>query len=162
MNFAIAKTFNIRMEIIIFKQIRKRMGHTYAYRCEHCGYEEQFNEGHGYLVHSQPVKTYLSQQTKLFHYKTHSLLKQLSSQHKNLRMKAGFQVYICPKCKILYDKIDVTVFDDEKVVHKSEFRCRDCRSRLKLTNIHRLKKATCPKCHKYSFHLDYLNHRLWE
>jgi len=138
------------------------MGHSYSYRCEHCGYEEHFNQGHGYLVHSQPVKKYLSQRTKLFHYKTHSLLKQLVKQYDNLQMKTGFQVYICPKCKVLYDKIEVTVFNDKKVVHNSEFRCRDCRSRLKLTNIHRLKKATCPKCHKHSFHLDHLNHSLWD
>jgi len=138
------------------------MGHTYAYRCEHCGYEEHFNHGHGYLVHSQPVKAYLSQRTKLFHYKTHRLLRQLVKQHEKLQMKAGFQVYICPKCKVLYDKIEVTVFNDEKVVHKSEFRCRICRSRLKLTNIHRLKEATCPKCHNHKFHLDHLQHSLWD
>jgi ribosomal protein L37E len=27
-----------------------------------------------------------------------------------------------------------------------------CRSRLRLTNIHRLKRATCPVCGKNSFH----------
>ena len=138
------------------------MGHTYAYRCEHCGYEEYFNQGHGYLVHSQPVRKYLSQRTKLFHYKTHRLLKQLVKQYEQLQMKAGFQVYICPKCKVLYDKIEITVFKDEKVVHKSEFRCKDCRTRLKLTNIHRLKKAACPNCHKYSFHLDQISRSLWD
>lgn len=155
------KTLKISKEIVIFKQIRKMMGHTYAYRCEHCGYEEQFNEGYGYLVRSQPVKSYLSQRTRLFHYKTHSLLQKLAKQHENLQVKTGFQVYICPHCKILYDKIKVTVFNDENVVHKSEFRCRDCRTRLKRTNIHRLKKAACPVCHNHSFHLNHFNQRLW-
>ena len=137
------------------------MGHTYAYRCDHCGYEEHFNEGHGYLVHSQPVKAYLSHRTKLFHYKTHRLLKQLANQYENLKMQARFQVYICPKCKVLYDKTEVTVFNEKKEIHKSEFRCRKCHSRLKRTNIHRLKKAICPKCHNYSFHLEHFHHSLW-
>jgi Zn finger protein HypA/HybF involved in hydrogenase expression len=137
------------------------MGHTYTYRCEHCGYEEYFNQGHGYLVHSQPVKEYLSQRTKLFHYKTHRLLKQLVRKYDQLQMKAGFQVYMCTKCKVLYNKTEVTVFNEEKVVHKSEFRCKDCHTRLKLTNIHRLKRATCPNCHKYSFHIDQMSHSLW-
>lgn len=137
------------------------MGHTYAYRCGYCGYEENFNHGHGYLVHSQAVEEYLLQRTKLFHYKTHRLLKEMVKKYENLQMKAGFQVYICPKCKVLYDKIEVTVYNKEKVVHKSEFRCRDCRTRLKLTNIHRLKKATCPKCHKYLFQLENTSHSLW-
>ena len=138
------------------------MGHSYAYRCEHCGFEENFNHGHGYLVHSQPVRGYLSQRIKLFHYKTHRVLKQLANHNEQLQMKAGFQVYICPKCKVLYDKIEVTVFNDEKVVHKSEFRCRDCHSRLKLTNIHRLKKAVCPNCRNFSFHLNQIHHSLWD
>ena len=90
------------------------MGHTYAYRCEHCGYEEYFNEGHGYLVHSQPVKTYLSQRINYSITKRTALLKQLAKQDENIQIKAGFQVYICPKCKVLYDKIEVTVFNDSK------------------------------------------------
>lgn len=138
------------------------MGHTYTYRCEHCGYEEHFNQGHGYLVHSQPVTDYLKQRTKLFHYKTHNLVKRLSKEHKNLYLKAGFQVYKCHKCKVLHDKIEVIVFNDEKVVHKSEFRCNKCRTRLKLTNIHRLKKATCPKCHNKTFQIDHLHRHLWD
>lgn len=138
------------------------MGHTYAYRCKHCGYEEEFNQGHGYLVHSQPVKEYLAQRKKLLHYKTHNLLIQLEKQQNNLFLKSGFQVYKCPKCEVLHDKVEVTVFDDNKVVHKTEFRCRECRSRLKLTNIHRLKRATCPNCHKRSFYLDPLRQSLWD
>ncbi|MCD6355173.1 MAG: hypothetical protein J7L95_06460 [Prolixibacteraceae bacterium] len=138
------------------------MGHSYAYRCEHCGYEEHFNEGHGFLIHPQPVKEYLKKRTQLFHYKTHNLIKKLSKQNNDLYLKAGFQVYICPKCKILYDKVEVVVFNNEKVVHRSEFRCAYCRTRLKLTNIHRLRRATCPKCHKNTFHLNHALNHLWD
>jgi len=138
------------------------MGHSYVYRCEHCGYEEQFNQGHGFLVHSQPLKEYLKQRTKLFHYKTHNLLKQLSKQKNDLFLKAGFQVYICPKCKILKDKTEVVVFDHEKEIHKTSFRCNLCRTRLKLTNIHRLKKAKCPKCFKNKFQINHTIQQLWD
>lgn len=137
------------------------MGHAYTYRCGYCGYEEQFNQGHGFLVHSQPLKDYLKLRVKLFHYKTHDLLKQLSAKNNNLFVKAGFQVYKCPRCSILYDKIEVTVFNNKEVVHKSEFRCSKCKSRLKLTNIHRLSKATCPACFHNSFRLAFSSPQLW-
>jgi predicted nucleic-acid-binding Zn-ribbon protein len=138
------------------------MGHHYQYRCSNCGYEESFSRGHGYLIHSQPLNDYLKQPKKLFHYKTDRLLRSLPGEHDDLYLKAGFQVYKCPKCKILYDKTEVVVFDEDKVVHKSEFRCSKCRSRLKLTNIHRLKKAICPKCKKRTFQLSQINTALWE
>ena len=138
------------------------MGHTYLYRCEHCGFEKQFNHGHGFLVHSQSVTDYLKQRTKLFHYKTHKVIKELSEKFNNLHLKAGFQIYRCPKCKVLRDKTEVVVYNDEKVVHKSEFRCNKCRTRLRLTNIHRLKKAICPKCHIKSFQIVHSQHLLWD
>ena len=113
------------------------------------------------MVHSQPVDEYLNQQTQLFHYKTHNIIKQLADEFPGLYLKAGFQVYKCPKCKVLHDKIEVVVFNDEKEGHKSEFRCRECRSRLKLTNIHRLKKAICPRCHKKTFRINHSTRLLW-
>lgn len=137
------------------------MGHAYLYRCDYCNFQENFNQGHGFLVHSQSLKAYLKQRTQIFHYKTHKLLKKLSYEKGGLFLKAGFQIYKCPKCKTLHDKVEVSVYDDEKVVHKSEFRCKQCRARLKLTNIHRLKTAICPKCHKRTFHRDYSQNELW-
>jgi predicted RNA-binding Zn-ribbon protein involved in translation (DUF1610 family) len=138
------------------------MGHDYAYRCEHCGFRENFNQGHGFLVHSQPLTEYLQQRKKLFHYKTHQRLLELNKSFNELFLKAGFQIYKCPKCRTLHDKVEVTVFREDEIVHKSEFRCSDCKSRLKLTNIHRLKKAICPKCKNRTFTRDYSAKRLWE
>lgn len=137
------------------------MGHAYKYRCSHCGYEEQFNQGHGFKVHSQPLNEYLSQSKKLFHYKTQKVLADLSKQNENLYLKAGFQIYKCPKCKVLKDKTEVVVFKDDEVIHRSEFRCNICRSRLKLTNIHRLKKAICPNCRKRTFKMSHNLTNLW-
>lgn len=138
------------------------MGHAYPYRCEHCGFEELFNQGHGFLIHSQPVKEYLKQPAKLFHYKTHNLLQQLAKSKNDLYLKVGFQVYKCPKCRVLYDKVEVVVYNGDKVIHKSSFRCNKCNLRLKLTNIHRLKNAICPKCHKKTFQINHTNHQLWD
>lgn len=138
------------------------MGHVYTYRCGYCGFEESFNQGHGYLIHSQSVKEYLIQRTKLFHYKTHDLLQRLAKNNNDLYLKASFQVYKCPKCRVLHDKIEVVVYNGKKVVHKSNFRCNKCRARLKLTNIHRLKNAICPKCHKKTFQINHTHKQLWK
>lgn len=138
------------------------MGHAYPYRCENCGFEELFNQGHGFLIHSQPVKEYLKQGTKLFHYKTHDVLIELAGENSESYLKAGFQVYKCPKCRVLYDKVEVVVYNNDNVVHKSSFRCSSCRARLKLTNIHRLKKATCPQCHQKTFQIDHSHQHLWD
>jgi DNA-directed RNA polymerase subunit RPC12/RpoP len=138
------------------------MGHAYNYRCQRCGFEQDFNQGHGFLIHSQHLNDYLKQGKKLFHYKTHQLLKSLAEQSDNLYLKAGFQIYKCPKCKILQDKTEVTVFREEEVIHKSEFRCKHCRSRLKLTNIHRLKKAICPACKNRTFQMNHISNELWD
>jgi len=138
------------------------MGDAFAYKCHVCGYEEYFNQGHGFLVHPQSVIDYLSLKKKLFHYKTHRKIVELSRKYKDLKIKAAFQVYICPKCHLLYDKAEVKVYDEEKVYHKSRFRCSDCNSRLKLTNIHRLSKATCPVCKKRTFKRDHSVHVLWD
>ena len=138
------------------------MGHSYAYRCTFCGYEQEFNHGQGFSVHSQPVEEYLKQRTRYLHYKTHRLIRDLSKKHTNLFVKAGFEVYKCPLCKTLTDKIEVTVFKDDEIVHKSEFRCNECRARLRRTNIHRLQKAICPKCHNKTFELSHSHMHLWD
>jgi len=137
------------------------MGHAYEYRCEHCGYTEAFNQGHGFLVHSQLLSTYLEQPQKAFHYKTQQVLVRLARQNNGLFLKAGFQVYKCPKCKTLHDKTEVVVYNGDKVLHRSEFRCAKCRSRLKLTNIHRLKNAICPQCHQRTFRRARISPELW-
>ena len=127
------------------------MGHAYNYRCSNCGFEKYFNLGHGFLVHSQPLNDYLEQNRKLFHYKTHSVLQRLATNDHQLYLKSGFQIYKCPKCLTLYDKKEVVVYSDDQPVYRSEFRCTQCRTRLKLTNIHRLRKADCPKCGQRTF-----------
>lgn len=137
------------------------MGRAYTYRCDRCGFESRFNEGHGYLIHRQLLANYLNFRKVLFHYKTHHVLCQLANKGNNLTIDAGFKIYKCPKCMLLYEKVEVKVLQEDKIVHKSEFRCIRCRTRLKLTNIHRLNKATCPSCRNYSFRLDRHQMVLW-
>jgi hypothetical protein len=137
------------------------MGYTYIYKCQKCGYEEGFNQGYGFLVHPQTVNDYLNLKKQLFHYKTHEKIVSLAKAHDNLQIKAAFQVYMCPHCRLLFDKAEVKIYDDKKVFHKSRFRCSNCAGKLKLTNIHRLNKATCPVCKKKSFSLDHTHYNLW-
>lgn len=162
MNYSAHKVLTVSSEIRIFNTNGSKMGHSYAYRCTFCGFEQEFNHGQGFLIHSQPVEVYLQHRTRYFHYKTHQLIKRLSKLYRNLFIKAGFEVYKCPHCKTLTDKIEVTVFNEDQVVHKSEFRCSECRARLRRTNIHRLQKANCPKCHKKTFESTHSHRHLWD
>ena len=138
------------------------MGHAYKYRCSRCNFEQDFNQGHGFLVRSQPLAEFMAQNLKVFHYKTTRVLNALVKINQELYLKSGFQIYKCPKCKIMFDKKEVVVYDDSTEVYRSEYRCSKCRSRLKLTNIHRLKKTICPACGKRTFHIDTKNVNLWD
>ena len=138
------------------------MGRAYTYRCDHCGFEYQFNEGHGFFIHPRPLDAYLESGKVFFHHKTQQVLKKLARQESDLFIDAGFKIFKCPHCGLIYDKVTVTVYKEGKVLHKSEFRCSRCRARLKLTNIHRLKNAVCPACKKPTFHLDKRKRVLWD
>ncbi|MDD2381447.1 MAG: hypothetical protein WCY58_09675 [Mariniphaga sp.] len=138
------------------------MGRAYTYRCDNCGFEEQFNEGYGFLIHPQSLDEYFKSREILFHHKTHQVLRRLINQKENILVDAGFKIFRCPHCHLLFNKISVTVTDHEKVIHKSEFRCNRCKARLKLTNIHRLKKAVCPVCKKSAFRIDQRKMILWD
>jgi DNA-directed RNA polymerase subunit RPC12/RpoP len=145
-----------------FKPDEKYMGRAYTYRCDRCGYEARFNEGHGYLVRRQPLESYLENKKVIFHHKTHKVLNQLAGDAVRLTVDAGFKIYRCPHCRLLYEKVEVKVLDDQKILHKSEFRCHRCRARLKLTNIHRLKKAACPSCKGDTFRFVRRQLVLWD
>ncbi len=138
------------------------MGQAFTYRCDRCGFEARFNEGHGFMIHPQPLNNYLHTGEKLFHHKTHKVLKKLDNKDNQLFINACFKIFKCPNCNLLYDKVAVTVYDDGTIVHKSEFRCNECRARLRLTNIHRLKRAVCPVCKKPSFRNDPRKMVLWD
>jgi len=138
------------------------MGHAYQYRCTRCGFQQNFYHGHGFLVHSQPLNEYLEQNQQLFHYKTQGVLTKLGAQNANLFLKSGFENYKCPNCKTLQHRKEVVVYNNETVVHRSEYRCSTCKSRLKRTNIHRIKLAVCPKCGKRTFRMGRDNKIEWD
>ncbi len=137
------------------------MGHTYTYRCGRCSYETQFIDGYGYLVRPQSLDAYFKSKKFPFHYKTQQVLIQLAKTEEGLMVDAGFKIFKCPRCRLLYGKVEVKVLRNGAVLHKSEFRCLQCRTRLKLTNIHRLKGAVCPSCRSESFHIDKRQMILW-
>ena len=137
------------------------MGQAYSYRCDSCGFETIFNLGHGFQIHPQPLDNTERQRETVSSQNT-SCHKNLATQRKNLFLNAGFKIYKCPHCNLLYDKVSVTVYDDGTPIHKSEFRCTHCRARLKLTNIHRLKSASCPVCRENTFRSQPRKMILWE
>ncbi len=127
------------------------VGRAYTYKCSRCSYEERLKQGHGYLVKPQSFEEYRENPRKLFHYEIHNKILKLSRDHPAMEINATFQVYRCRKCNLLHNKIQVTIYDGEALLHINRFKCTLCRTRLKLTNIHRLKTATCPACGKPKF-----------
>ncbi|MBP7504641.1 MAG: hypothetical protein KA780_04290 [Prolixibacteraceae bacterium] len=127
------------------------VGNAYSYKCGNCACEVYFNQGHGYLVKPQTYSEYLTSNHKLFHYEIRNKIASLGEIHPGLVIDAIFQVYKCPKCNLLHNKVQVTLSDGERLLHTNRFKCSRCRSLLKLTNIHRLKRATCPACGKATF-----------
>jgi hypothetical protein len=138
------------------------IGHEYSYKCAWCNYEEYYKQGEGYLVKPQSLHEYRSAKQKLFHYEIHNKILRLSKDHPDLIINATFQVYKCPKCNLLHNKVQVTLTEGETSLHINRFKCTKCRSRLRLTNIHRLKKATCPSCGKSGYRRQDLHDKLWE
>lgn len=137
------------------------MGYAYSYKCTNCNYEQSFNQGNGYLIHPQSFQDYIDRNRKIFHYKVHRKILELSKSRPDLEIEASFRVYKCPRCNLLYDKIFVRMVSEGLKLHSSRFRCTDCLTKLKLTNIHRLKKATCPVCGKNTFSRGSFRSTLW-
>jgi len=128
------------------------VGHAYSYKCTSCNFEEYYKQGNGYLVKPQSFSEYKSTNQKLFHYEIHNKILRLSRDHPELVIDATFQVYKCHKCNLLHNKVQVSLSEGDHSLHVNRFKCIKCRGRLRLTNIHRLKKATCPVCGKTTFH----------
>ncbi len=127
------------------------IGRAYSYKCSNCAYEAYYKQGHGYLVKPQTYQEYVALNQKLFHYEIRNKIVTLAENHPQLLIEAIFQVYKCPKCNLLHNKVQVTLTDGKELLHTNRFKCSQCRTRLKLTNIHRLKRATCPACGKSAF-----------
>jgi len=138
------------------------VGHAFSYKCSHCSYEEYLKQGHGYLVKPQSYEEYLETHQKLFHYEIHNKIVKLSGSFPDMIINATFQVYKCPKCNLLHNKVQVTLSNGAKLLHTNRFKCTHCHGRIKLTNIHRLKKATCPVCGKQDFRRISADNSLWK
>lgn len=138
------------------------MGHAYSYKCSNCSFEEYYKQGHGFLVKPQSYQEYMASNQKLFHYEIHNKIVTLAKRYNNLEIDATFQVYKCPRCNLLHNKVQVTLLEGGRLLHTTQFKCTRCRARLRLTNIHRLKRATCRACGKASFRRQELGNLLWK
>ena len=127
------------------------MGHSYQFECKDCKTTQHLYEGWGFMVHDQSVSEYLSNNKLKLHYKTNKKVIVLSKQHSDLQLRMEYQIYRCKTCLQVSDRLFVQVMDGDKTLHKTKFRCPSCHVRLKHTNIHSLKYATCPRCKSYKF-----------
>lgn len=136
-------------------------GYMCSYLCSSCHFEEEFMQGPGFQVRPQTFDEYMAGNNKLFHYKIHDKIVALSAEYPGMLISASFQVYKCPHCKILHNKIQVNIYSGEQILHRNLFKCSRCRRRLKLTNINRLRMATCPACSRNSFKRQKIRDHLW-
>jgi len=136
-------------------------GYTCSYLCRYCRYEEVFRQGPGFQVKPQSFDEYMAGNNKLFHYKIHGKIIALSAKNPDMLISASFQVYKCPHCKLLHNKTQVNLYAGDIMLHHNVFKCSRCRRRLKLTNINRLKTATCPGCLRPSFKRQKIRAGLW-
>ncbi len=127
------------------------MGHSYQFICKDCKTSQQLYEGWGFMVHDQAVSDYLQSSQLKLHYKTHQKILQLNKTHKNLHLKMEYRIFRCRKCLQVSDRLFVQVMQEDKVLHKTRFKCSSCKITLTHTNIHSLKYAICPKCKSNRF-----------
>jgi Zn finger protein HypA/HybF involved in hydrogenase expression len=85
------------------------------------------------------------------HYKTRKKIIELSKIHKNLHIETEYRIFRCRNCFLLSDKLVVQVFLEDRLLHETKFKCANCQTGLKHTNLHSLKYAICPKCKSNKF-----------
>lgn len=136
-------------------------GYTCSYLCNYCRFEEVFTQGPGFQVRPQTFNEYISGNNKLFHYKIHDKIVSMVPTYPEMLISASFQVYKCAHCRTLHNKTQVNIYSGEQLLHRNVFKCTHCKRRLKLTNINRLKTATCPMCMKSSFKRQIIKDLLW-
>jgi DNA-directed RNA polymerase subunit RPC12/RpoP len=132
-------------------QKASKMGYSYIFNCRKCKYSQQLYEGWRFMEHDQTVQSVLDSKQINLHYKTRNKITALAKQGQQLQIKTEYKIYRCHKCLQISDKLVVQVLADGQILHETQFKCANCNSKLKHTNIHRLKFAICPKCKSKRF-----------
>ena len=127
------------------------MGYSYIFNCRKCKFSQELYEGWRFMEHAQTVHSILDSNQIHLHYKTRQKIIQLAKTHKQLQIQTEYKIYRCHQCLQISDKLFVQISHDDKVLHRTKFKCANCNSTLKHTNIHRLKFAICPKCKSKRF-----------
>ncbi len=127
------------------------MGYSYLFTCKECKHSQKLYEGWGFMIHDQPAKERTQSNSIKFHYKTHQKINNLSITHPDLQLKMEYRIFRCHRCLQISDKLFVQAIHNNQVLHKTQFRCTNCHTTLKHTNIHSLKYVICPKCKSHRF-----------
>ena len=122
------------------------MGTGFNVHCLHCGYEEDFMEGKGMVVHEYSLKRYLEEEPFHVHRMTHRKIEQLARRYGHLRIDAEYRLLLCPHCHIPFSRLHITVFDRERIYHQTRFRCTHCERPLKEIATGNIENYRCPEC----------------
>lgn len=122
------------------------MGYSYLFTCRKCNHSQQLYEGWRFMEHDQTPESVMNSNQIKLHYKTRQKIKALAQSHEQLQLKTEYKIYRCHRCLQLSDKLVVAVWNGDHLLHQTQFKCANCNTRLKHTNIHRVKFAICPKC----------------
>jgi len=122
------------------------MGYSYQFRCKDCKHEQKLYEGWSFMTHVLSVESHLQSKQVKMHYRTLEKINQLHKRYTDLQLNIEFRIYRCKQCLQVSNKLFIQAIKDNTILHQTHFKCAQCKLRLKHTNIHSLKYASCPKC----------------
>jgi len=124
------------------------MGTGINIHCLHCGYEEDYMEGKGFVLHEYSLDDFLEQEPFPVHRMTHRKIEQLAQRYDHLRIDGEYRILLCSHCHIPFSRLHVTIFDTRQIYHQTRFRCTRCKRPLIEIETEPLtvENYRCPNC----------------
>ncbi|HKL37958.1 MAG TPA: PCP reductase family protein [Bacteroidales bacterium] len=124
------------------------MGTGINVHCQHCGYEEAFMEGKGFLLHEYTLEQFLAEEPFPVHRMIHRKIEKLARQFEHLRIDGEYRILLCPHCHIPFSRLHVSIFDGERIHHQTRSRCTRCKRPLIEIETEPLnvENYRCPNC----------------
>jgi transcription initiation factor IIE alpha subunit len=117
------------------------MGDGIIVQCSNCSMKRDFYLGLGWAYSS--LETVID----AIHPSKREEVRRIFKDHKVLQRETGWRLYLCGKCKRLYDRFWVKIKYDDDQVYKTEFTCPKCGGKLShLRDTARISDLPCIYC----------------